>query len=297
VTESVGEPVGGPASEPMTESVAELVSLLPEEASMVAVIDVAEIREAVDLAHDQGVDGGLDERTQPLADALGAAIPFFAVPRSTHIREALDSGAVTEAASVPIAFAPEQAVVVVRTSQSFDDLAAALEERGYEREGDGDVLVIDEPVVESGATAITTTDDGLFVLAQSSDLARSVAAGEGDGPAAAALLGTVGGPLRVAAVAGPDTDSCIESLAAGWVDPAVGEMVITVDDADDTADLELVPDPGDTGNPGAGLAADLEIETSDVEGRTLRARYTWHGRGTPAGVPFSAVPGSLFRCP
>jgi hypothetical protein len=39
-----------------------------------------------------------------------------------------------EAASVPIAFAPQQAVVVVRTPQSFEDLAAALEDRGYERE-------------------------------------------------------------------------------------------------------------------------------------------------------------------
>lgn len=136
------------------------------------------------------------------------------------------------------------------------------------------------------------------MLAQSSELARAVAAGEGDGPAAAELLETVESPLRVAALTGTDSDSCVESLAAGWVDPASGEMVITVGDPYNAADLELVPESDDTGLPDTGLADDLDIEAPRVDGRTVRARYRWRGYGSPVGALFfTEFPGSLYRCP
>jgi hypothetical protein len=268
-----------------------LVDRLPEEARQVAAIDVAAVRRGLGLPDDQAIGDLSGNGVQQLAFALGTAVPFLAIPQVTPIREAFDTGAMTAAASVPYAFAPERAVVVVRTSQSFDELAAALADQGYER--DGELVVTERSVVEmGGVTVVAAAGDDLIVLAQSAEVARAVAAGEDDGPALADQLDAVDGPLRVAFATAADSDSCVETLAAGWqVDPAEGEIAITVAEPDDAGGLELLP--GDSR-----IARNVDLDPPQVGGRTVMARYRYVGPGSPLSFLFSDLPaGDLYRCP
>jgi hypothetical protein len=273
-----------------SDSAAELVDRLPEETRQVAAIDVAAVRQALGLPDDQGIDDVSDDRVQQLAFALGTTVPFLGNPRATPIREVFDTGAVTAAASAPYAFAPELAAVVVRTSQPFDELAGALEDRGYER--DGDLVVTNRRVTEmGGVTVVTAAGDDVIVLAQSAEVARAVAAGEGDGPALAEALGVVDGPLRAAFEISADSDSCVETLAAGWqFDRAEGEIVITAAQPEDADRLELLP-----GDSPSTLSVDLD--PPQVDGRTIVARFRYDGPGSPLSFLSSALPGGLYRCP
>lgn len=272
-------------------AVAGLVDRLPEDAPRVASMDVAAYREALDLAEDQGFEDGFDDRSRPLLFALSDAVPFLADPRSTPISEAFDTGAVTAVASVPVAFDPDRGVVVVRTDQSFEDLAGALEDQGYER--DGDVVATDQPPMRvGGVTVAASAGDDVVVLATSTELARSVAGGEGDGPALAGALGSVEGPFRMA-LAAPDGESCVATVAAGWqVAPAEGEVEVTLTDAAaDGADAEALLS-GD-------LPPDRQVElvAPEVDGATVRAGFRTDTVGSPFGFMSSeATLDDIYRC-
>lgn len=285
---SDGGVVGGGGG---SDSATELVDRLPEDARQVAAIDVAAVRQGLGLPEDQGIDDLSDDSVRQLAFALGTAVPFISNPRATPIREAFDTGAMTATASVPYAIAPEHAVVVVRTSQPFDDLAAALEDQGYER--DGDLVVTNQTVTEmGGVTVVTAAGDDLIVLAQSAEVARAVAVGEGAGPALAEELDAVNAPLRAAFETPADSDSCVETLAAGWqVDPAEGQIVITTAQPDDADGLELLP----SDSP---IAPSVDLDPPRVDGRTIVARYRYDGPGSPLSFLYSELPADgLYRCP
>lgn len=277
------------------DSVSELVERLPEDALMLASIDLVAVRRELGLPDDQGIDDLSDDSVQQLAFALFEVVPFLGNPRVTPIREALDTGAMSAVASVPYAFAPERAAVVVRTAQPFDELAAALEDRGYER--DGALLVTDGRVSEMGGdTVVAAAGDDLIVLAQSAEVARAVAAGEGDGPALADAFDAVDGPVRIAFATPADRDSCVETLAAGsQVDPAEGAIVVTVAEPDDADELELLP--GDSP-----VARGVDLDPLRVDGRTVTTRYRYHrddGFGSPLAFLTAATSegDGFYRCP
>jgi hypothetical protein len=272
-----------------------LVERLPEDAPRVVSLDVAGYRRALGLSGDVDLEGQVDERSRPLLSALAEAVPFVGNPRVTPIREALDLGAVDEVASVPT-FAPDQGVVVVRTSQSFDDLAGRLEDQGYER--DDDVVVTQQPTTEmGGVSAVASGGDGIVILAASSKLARAVAAGEGDGPTLAPALAAVHGPFRTALSTGPDSSSCVKTVAAGWrVDPAEGDVEVTVADPADADAGALLP-------VDVPPVSAVELGQPKVDGRTVRASFRLETGSTAetGASPFGFMGGEatlddIYRC-
>lgn len=272
----------------------ELVELLPEDASLLAVVDVAAVQRSL-LGEGRAVGDLSDEDTRDLAVLLATAMPFTSDLQETPIGRSLDIGAMTAVASVPFAFAPDRAVVVVRTSQPFDDLAAALEEEDFER--DGDLVWTEGPVRElGGATAVTPAGDDLIVLAQSREVARAVADGDGDGPVLAEQLDPVDGSIRVVFASDADSDSCVATMAAGWeIDAGEGRLVITlVDDGSEDAvaadGFELLRD---------GPAAEtVDIDPPEVDGRTITAGFRHDGPGSPLEfLAFEDLRDELYRCP
>jgi len=153
-------------------------------------------------------------------------------------------------------------------------------------------VVTNQSVTESGGvTVVTAAGDDLIVLAQSAEVARAVAAGDGDGPALAEELDAVDGPLRAVFQASADSGSCIETLAAGTqVDPAEGELIITVAQPDDADSLELLPSD-------SRLARSIDLDPPQVDGRTVAARFRYDGPGSPLSFLFSDLAGSLYSCP
>jgi hypothetical protein len=279
------------------EVVAELVGMLPGDASSVSALDVAALRYDLGLPDDQAIPEYEHfyehpaEATSILYSALTNVALWLRDSDLTPIREEFDTGAVAAAASAEFRYAPEEAVVVVRTSQSFNRISSALEDHGYER--DGDLVVINENPVNVGVTAVASAGDDTLVLAWTPEVARAVAEGQGDGPALTAVLDAVDGPFR-AAFSAEESDTCIETGATGWeVEPAEGEIVITVAEQSDVNHEALIPNNTTT-------AGHFDVLESEAEGLTIRGHFTYDETGGISfGYLFYGIPGDdgLYLCP
>jgi hypothetical protein len=178
----------------------------------------------------------------------------------------------------------------VETSQSFNQLYSALEDHGYER--DGDLVVTNENPISVGVTAVTSAGDDTLVLAQSPEVARAVAEAEGNGPALTEVLDTVDGPFR-AAFGADESDTCIETGAIGWeVEPAEGEIVITVAEQSDVNREALIPNNTTT-------AGHFDVLESEAVGLTIRGHFSYDSPGIPFGYLFYGIPDDdgLYLCP
>ncbi len=269
----------------------ELAALVPEGAfSKIAEADFAGARKALDLPVDFDPRDGLDASgpERRFSEAVLPTIPFYVGPQPIPVGKVLDGGLIQSAAAEGEGGASE--VIVVRTDQPFEQIAAGLVEAGYKRRGrilnyTGDVNDVRYPEV-------VAADGDESLIAISGERTRGFAA-LGAAPAAPdsrpelALLGELPeAPVRIAdgelIGAGCASVGVADQLAEGKA-----ELVVLVEGEEASAEaLQL-----------DGIAG-LEPGELEVSADSIRAPLTF-GLETP-GAPGTAIadafPSTIYEC-
>jgi hypothetical protein len=222
-----------------------LTSYLPTDATLLAVVDVARAREELGLPPDAdaadvaalGSEGLEAPGSQlVLAAALGAT-PLAVAALSgapDPVAAALDGGAIEAAASNQ--GDPEGPVAVIRTRQSFDDLASKLADAGWERDGETITNTDEERVSE-----ITGAGDGVIVFSGSGASAKELVASPPGGPKAmAALLAGDGPSVGLATMIPESQGGCLRVFGGReTADNTEGVMRFELDGAADPGAVDL----------------------------------------------------------
>lgn len=223
-----------------------------------------------------------------LVNSVGPALPVVQFPRS-EIAGAIDGGAITASAS-PALFAPE-AVSAFRTEQPFGEIAEALVERGFERNGallvanSSDLAPPDFPVVGDGG-------DGVVVVAGSVEAAER-AIERTALPGDVALMEEVTGVIRGLETPTPGR-GCVRLVAVGQdLDPATGELLYEIEGEAEPSRFALAAD-----------VFGLEAGAASAQDGLLRVPLTFgtDGGASVAGAgPITALSGdpgfaAHYRC-
>ena len=218
---------------------AELLERLPPESAAVASVDLKAVREAAG-------DGAEAEERLRFAAALG--LPYLARPQASPLRDAIDLAQVQAVATN--SFAGEDSLAVVDSEQSFDDLAAALEREGYEREGE--LLVSDARIFEV-VYPVVGEADGLLLLGGSRAAVEEATEREdgGDEELLELLAALEDAPVRGAGLL---SGGCVRGVAiSDQFDPPEGELVLQVRGVPSADRVRLDEDTiGPSPGPGAG---------------------------------------------
>ena len=212
--------------------------------------------------------------------AAALAIPYLGSPRDDlAVQEAIDLGQVEAAASVPLSFSPEEAVVVMASGQDPDEIRGTYEDLGWDDVGDGIVADEDASVSRELYTAFGA-DDGLLVLGQDADLVAEVLAGPAEERSAAAeALDLVDGPARVATSNG-DT-GCGDTIAAAehLDDGGGGELVVSTG-GDGSAELNLAEGDRFTDRSGVGEDGFWVVDSVTAEDGFVRLAWSYADDGS-----------------
>jgi hypothetical protein len=266
-----------------------LIDRVPGKPSGLVFVDIAAVRDKLGAPDDAPVSqlGNGDDAIR-VSQSAGRAMPWLSAPRRTPLHDAIETGAV-DAAAANTVFGPP-GISVIETSQPFEQIAAALEDQGYKR--DGDLLKTDlgqqfsYPVVADGG-------DGVIVLGfKRSTVEDAVAGSAGSDDPARPLLGQVEGVARGGR---PVEVNCLRALAVGEsFDPDTAELGIQVD-GEASADRFRLPD--------ADLKTPLEYGEPEVDGGVLTAEITAGREPDVAGVqiPFDLLvealdPSRIYEC-
>ena len=217
----------------------ELAAKLPESGDIpgATAVDVAAAKEAAGLPEDADPTD-LGETPEDVRFASSTFSAFFSLSALVEnpVRSAMDHSLITAYAG-NLDYTSEDTVTLVSTSQDFEDIATALEDEGWER--DGDVLTGDSD--EQGLTySAVAAGDGFLVLGYSADAVESVASGEaqpseaGDVSAIEDLDAPVVGAVVPRGVEGLD---CVTLVAYEDFVNGDAELQITVDGQADEESL------------------------------------------------------------
>jgi hypothetical protein len=201
---------------------AELLDHVPSvEGGALAYADFATAKEQLGLPEDADVadfttgDDPANVGRERLADTAAWLLHYLTNPQPTPLRKAIDHGAIGAAANN--VDDGGSGVSVIRTSQSFDDIARALGRSGYER--DGDVLESKSPPGPSRLyRVLADAGDGVIVLGfERRAVEDAVAGSAGSDNLARALLEGVDGVARgsIATVVDSTSLDCVRGLAVG----------------------------------------------------------------------------------
>lgn len=264
----------------------DLVGRLPESPT-VAYVDLDAARDQLGLATDADADvddvdlDGDPERAR-LVGVAALGLPYLRHPYDVPLASALDTSLVHAAAST-VTSGPNNGAAVVRTDQSFDDLADALADEGYEP--DGDLLVRGGPTVQAVFPVVADGGDGTLVLAASEAEARAVLDGGAGTTPAIELLGRLPG-IAVAAGATPDGLDCGAFGAGIDLEPAAGELVVFAGADPDPA--RAVPDPESNL-----VLRQVELDDRRVDGEYVRVELEYRTEEFPFMNPTHLVSGEL----
>jgi hypothetical protein len=271
-----------------------LAARLPGGATSVGAVDLDAARSQLGLADDTDVDD-FDFTAEPdRARLLGVAalgLPYLSNPRDDiPLKSALDTGEVHAAAAVAD-LDRERGAAIVATDQSFDDLAEALAEAGYERRGD--LVVGNGPLMELVFPVVADGGDGTIVLARSEAAARNVLEGEAGSTPPLELLGELPG-IAAAAGASPDGLACGNGLGVGVdLEPAAGEIVIFAGDDADPA--RAIADPAS--NP---VLRQLDLGERQAQDGYIRVEFEYSTDvplQNPTQLVSSDLPaGEIYQC-
>jgi len=223
---------------------------------------------------------------------------------------AFDGREITAAAATRVGTRKE--VMILATRQDFDDVAAALKERGFQEEGDL-LLAGNEPRPEPSFSAVADTGDGAIVLAGSAEAAEEVLTG-GESSEAATVLESVRGVARSASTR--IQSDCLIGIAAGQdLEPPEGQIALRIR-GEPSADALGIPfRPGSAQaakNPLAQMvAARFGEPVSTADGFVVNVRYRRVGEPLgvfsvgPVVIPHLATPSprtatdaeAIYRCP
>jgi hypothetical protein len=281
-----------------------LLDHVPSGARELRFADLAEVRSQLGLPEDADVaqfpsgEDPADDDQRQLAMTATALLTYLGLGVEGGLREAIDHGAITAVASNVTISA--RGIAVIATGQPFDEIAAALENEGYTR--DGNVVRLrgyrGPPTSSRGSVEVYEPGERIKPAVPKPDFLRRfeypVVADAGDGvivfgyrrssvdeavrgsarpeDPARALAEEVEGVTRDAIDVG---DPCVEALAVGQsFDPESAEVKIAID-GDASADrfrLPELPEPP------------LEYGEPEVEGEVLTAEITGGRERDLAGV-------------
>ncbi len=279
-TPSGGDPTAG------------LTDYLSSESFTVQVADLTAFREQLGLPEDADalpdtpadVDKDPADPDRRLLSASVITMPELSFAIQTlqrdPIAEAFDGTAISAAATSGGA---EGTLSAIRTSQTFDDLAGALEDQGYERDGD----TLSNPDARIGE--VSDAGDGVFVIAGADASAADAVADPPGGPAeAVALLEPRDEPLGQAVVG--LAEDCVQAFG-GWenAEGTAGTIRLALDDeADaDRVDVALIEE-------NASLATSEPV----VDGDSVEVPFENPGQnsGSPIRDLLISFPSEIYDC-
>jgi hypothetical protein len=258
----------------------ELAALLPDAGiPQAAAVDVVAAKEAAGLPEDADpiVLGDTPEENR-FAFSTFFAMRHLSVVTDNPVRRALDHSLITAYAAHP--FVADEAVTLVSTSQSFEDIADALEEDGWEREGD--VLSTEGDPEALGYTAVAA-GDGHLVLGYSSDGVSAVATGSAEPSESGELkaLENLDAPVVTAVLPeSPPSPECVSLVTFEDFVDGTSEVHLTVDGASKATPDRLNPT----------LAKDLpsigfDFKSAEAAGDTLTIKLSGLKDGTLVNSP------------
>ncbi len=277
--EAEGEGAQAEATEGGPVTLDDLIERLPD-SDLAASVDLVALREDLGLDPDDDLSDFDDDASRRGSVAAALAIPYLGSPRDDlAVQQAIDLGQIEAAASVPLSFAPEEAVVVMASGQDPDEIRGTYEDLGWEDVGDGIVADEDASVSRELYTAFGA-DDGLLVLGQDADLVAEVLAGPAEERSAAAeALDLVDGPARVATSNGGtdcgDTIAAAERLDGG----GGGELVVSTG-GDGSAELNLAEGDRFTDRNGVGEDGFWVVDSVTAEDGFVRLAWSYADDGS-----------------
>ena len=280
-----------------------LVDRLSDDSFSLATVDLAAVREQLGI----DPDDELEYNEDLLEDEIGGryfglavvALPYLAIGPDVPLADAIDPGLVSETANNSVGTG--ESAVVLRTEQSFDEIAEELEEEGYEEEGD---LLVAEEGTPFIAYRYVGTDGDVVVLAQSEEAAED-ALESPDEPldsGAATMLAIVEGTARVA-IGLDNTLECGEAFAVAVnADPADGEFVAYAGSDADTDDVlpALEEDDDELRDPRV-ASTGIEPTDAEVDGDYVRVTFDYGEPELAVRTPLDLLssellPSSLYDC-
>ena len=193
-------------------SASELAAKLPDGGPPQAIaVDVDAARKAAGLPADADPTE-IGTSREELRFGLSTFTALLSISSRTDnpVRSAIDHGQLSAYAGQP-GFSQE-AVVLLSTTQDFDEIASALEDDGWER--DGDVLSTDGDAETLTYTAVAAAD-GFVVLGFDPERVEAVASGDAEPSTTGELAGLEGleAPVIGAMVPEGKDAECIELLS------------------------------------------------------------------------------------
>jgi hypothetical protein len=247
----------------------DLAQYLPADTPLLTQVDLGQAREQLELPDDAdaldfeaALEGEFDPDS-PEGTLLTAALigmpPLTGALQTFEddpVSAAFDGTAISAAATT---LSEGGSVTAIRTGQSFDDLASALEPEGYER--DGDALVNDEQRL----TEIADAGDGILLLAEGSATASDAAADPPGGPTELIeLLEPADEPIAQGVTS--HEEDCITAYG-GWENATFssGTISVALDREADTADV----DAGQLED-----ASSITLEEPTADGETVNIGFS-----------------------
>ncbi len=206
-------------------SAKELAAKLPEaKFAQAAAVDVSAAKKAAGQPADANpLELGLEPQEYRLGVSAYFGLRSLSARVANPVRDAFDNALITAYAGRP--YPADNAVTLVSTPQPYEEIAAALEEDGWER--DGDVLSSDGDPEEVTYTAIAP-GEGFIVLGYDPEVVSAVASG--DAPPSETgeleLLANLDAPAVFADIPSGENLDCVESIT--YEDPIDGTASISV---------------------------------------------------------------------
>ncbi|MGB3951549.1 MAG: hypothetical protein WBK99_00160 [Solirubrobacterales bacterium] len=263
---------GTKSSTPAEKADAELLSLVSAAISSegesakdaVDYGDFAFARRQLGLAADADIYDGPSSDGDAQLSSLRGTLLYASGPNSPPLVRAIDGKSIQAVASRPVV--GESAFLAVRTTQSFSEIAVALNRDGYVRRHD--LLVSPRGISDVVFPVVADAGGGVVVLGGSESFVRGVLADRDTSLSRAAeLISSVPGPARTAHAT---ASKCVLARAAGQnLSPRDGEYVLQVDGTAGEEKLSVTDRTIPTGNG--------EIVFGDVKaaGDTARIEFTF----------------------
>ncbi|MGH2961474.1 MAG: hypothetical protein ACRDL3_04670 [Solirubrobacterales bacterium] len=245
---------------------AELVDHFPGGQIYLMFADFAAMKQQLGLPEDADIarfppreDSANTGQQQLAATAARILSYYLELPKGKALRAAIDHGAIVAGASNGVVGRP--GLAVIRTDQSFDDIAEGLPAKGYERDGD---LLESKSSAQGVYGVLADGGDGVIVLGfrrRTVEDALSGTAGSDD--PVRALLEDVEGVARGSVKI---VGNCVRALAVGEsFDPDTTELRVGID-GEASADRFRLPELRERPH--------LEYGEPEVDGGTLIVEIT-----------------------
>jgi len=197
----------------------ELARYLPKDAELVETVNVAEVRQELDLPEDANAaptdDGFLRRGDSAMVRLFGLTTRSFPMVSDAYVTNFSGDGASPlDGTLIRAAASANDSLSIVSTSESFDDVAAKLEATGYTLERA--LYVAGSKVPDGVSPVVADAGNGRVIFARSKREATEVLDridGEAKPGAAARAVEAANGSVRIA-LTPPGGSSCVEALAA-----------------------------------------------------------------------------------